>query len=1076
MRKRVRIVVPALMCAAVLWLGRAGTNSPEEEALWRHRNLGKAFYETPATMGQSVGELKKALDLAPNSFRDRLNYGLALLRAGSVKEGIAELEQAQKQNPAIPHTWFNLGVAFKREGRYPDAIREFERMVQLVPDEPVSHYNLGLLYNLTGRDAEALPQFEIASRLDPRLVAPKFQIYNAYRLLGQEEEAARALAAFQDAKKAQKAADDSEDMEWSFYAELYDPISAQPAPPADRTAPDLRFQDRKLPGTADPKTSGMLALDLDGDGSASLLVWSREGVRLYRNGKDLVEDSGLSALKGVIFIAAGDFDNDGLPDLCVTTEAGPFLYRNLRGRFGRFPAALPAGRFERAVWLDFDHDYDLDLFLLGEKPALLRNEGQAGFHDYTAKFPFASGHPIDAVPFRLVPDTKGIDLLVSYADRNAVLYRDQLRGVFEATPVDAVPAGAAALRAADVDNDSWIDVAFSGPSGVAVAMNRQGHLTPAATPAPAAPAIGFADLENRGFSDLVARGAVYRNQGFGKFAAGKTPGNIVNAAAIIAADFDNDGRTDLAAVASDGSIHVLTNQTATKNQWLRAGLTGVKNLKLSPNTEIEVKAGPHYQKQIFAGVPLVFGLGPYKQVDTVRISWPNGMIQNETGQPVDRAAVYKEAPRMSGSCPMVFAWDGRKFEFISDVLGVAPLGASSGDGDYFPVNDAEYVQIPSELLRPREGRYEIRITEELHEVSYIDQVRLTALDHPAGVDIVTNEKFKSPPFPEFRLYGVSRRLYPIAARDGRGRDLLASVLKRDRVYAAGFRHDMAGVAEMHALELDFGPNAAKDNRAVLMLNGWIDWADGSTFMAASQARKDGLVLPYLQVKDAAGQWRTVIEDMGVPAGEPRTIAVDLTGKFLSSSREVRIVTNTCVYWDQIYLSEDTAPPNVHLAAIDAETAGLTLRGFSRAFVHSRHEQPEYYDYQQWQPVAMWNPVAGVYTRYGDVRELLEAADDRFVIMGSGDELRLRFDPGSLAAVPAGWKRDFLVFVDGWSKDADANTAFGDSVEPLPFHGMSRYPYPASEHFPDDAVHRAWRKVYNIRRPVNFIAPLVASRK
>jgi hypothetical protein len=287
---------------------------------------------------------------------------------------------------------------------------------------------------------------------------------------------------------------------------------------------------------------------------------------------------------------------------------------------------------------------------------------------------------------------------------------------------------------------------------------------------------------------------------------------------------------------------------------------------------------------------------------------------------------------------------------------------------------------------------------------------------------------------------------------------------------------MAGVAEMHALELDFGPNAAKDNRAVLMLNGWIDWADGSTFMAASQARKDGLVLPYLQVKDAAGQWRTVIEDMGVPAGEPRTIAVDLTGKFLSSSREVRIVTNTCVYWDQIYLSEDTAPPNVHLAAIDAETAGLTLRGFSRAFVHSRHEQPEYYDYQQWQPVAMWNPVAGVYTRYGDVRELLEAADDRFVIMGSGDELRLRFDPGSLAAVPAGWKRDFLVFVDGWSKDADANTAFGDSVEPLPFHGMSRYPYPASEHFPDDAVHRAWRKVYNIRRPVNFIAPLVASRK
>ena len=70
------------------------------------------------------------------------------------------------------------------------------------------------------------------------------------------------------------------------------------------------------------------------------------------------------------------------------------------------------------------------------------------------------------------------------------------------------------------------------------------------------------------------------------------------------------------------------------------------------------------------------------------------------------------------------------------------------------------------------------------------------------------------------------------------------------------------------------------------------------------------------------------------------------------------MTNLCVYWDQIYLSEDTAPPNVHLTPIDAETAGLTLRGFSRAIVDARHEQPEYFDYPQWQPAAMWNPVAG----------------------------------------------------------------------------------------------------------------------
>ena len=124
---------------------------------------------------------------------------------------------------------------------------------------------------------------------------------------------------------------------------------------------------------------------------------------------------------------------------------------------------------------------------------------------------------------------------------------------------------------------------------------------------------------------------------------------------------------------------------------------------------------------------------------------------------------------------------------------------------------------------------------------------------------------------------------------------------------------------------------------------------------------------------------------------------------------------------------------------------------------------------------MWNPVPGLYTRYGEVRELMDAVDDRFIIMGSGDELKLRFDPAKLPALPSGWKRDFLVFVDGWSKDADANTAFAESVEPLPFHAMSRYPYPASERYPDDAEHRAWRAKYNLRKPVNFIEPLVAQR-
>jgi hypothetical protein len=456
----------------------------------------------------------------------------------------------------------------------------------------------------------------------------------------------------------------------------------------------------------------------------------------------------------------------------------------------------------------------------------------------------------------------------------------------------------------------------------------------------------------------------------------------------------------------------------------------------------------------------------------VRITWPNGQIQNEAEQPVGKAIEYQEAQRMSGSCPMIFTWDGGKFRFITDVLGVAPLGAASGDGSYFPVDHDEYVQIPGEALPAVNGRYEIRITEELREVSYLDRVKLIAVDHPAGVEIFTNDKFKSPPFPEFRLFGVQRRIYPVRARDDEGRDVLPRLLHRDRTYPDGFRRNYLDVAELHRLDLDFG-KAAPANRAVLILNGWVDWADGSTFMAASQAKKD-LVLPYLQVKDAAGQWQTVIEDMGIPAGKPKTIAVDLTGKFLSASREVRIVTNLCVYWDEIFLSEETAAPPVRLTDIEAESADLHFRGFSTPAIHPQRKQPEGFDYAQWMPVSMWNPTQGLYTRYGDVLPLIGAIDDRLAIMGSGDEMRLLFPERAAGPLPAGWKRDFLLFVDGWAKDADANTAYGQTVEPLPFHAMSQYPYKDGEHFPDDPAHRQYRAQYNTRPALRLIRPLLDS--
>lgn len=1003
--KRVLLLLCAVLCVA-------DVNQATEEKLWQYRNLGKAFYENPTTQIQAIDVFRKALELNPASVREQVNYALALLRGGKTAEGVAELQKVQKEDPRLPHTWFNLGIYYRRNGEFPNAIRQFEEMTKLVPDEPKSHYNLGVLYKQGDRLKDAEEQFRTAARLDPNLAAPHFQLYNVYRLLGQRDQATAELQIFQKLKKEQEGAAIPEDMEWCDYAEIWDPINMKP-----EAAPAPTYQTRTLASGI----SGMLVLDTEGAGRTDLLAWSAKGISIYRNGSVAMKNTGLENLTGIVSVASGDYDNDGLPDLCILTDTAPVLYHNVKGHFEPGKITLPAGRFEKAVWIDYDHDYDLDLILLGSTAKLLRNDGESGFAERTQDYPFVAGHAIDAVVTRVMADSKAFDLVVSYADHPGVAYLDKLGEHFETATIDALPAGGHALRAEDVNHDSWLDLVYNG----GILLNEHGH---------------FVSSNHDPQPNLLR------------------------------ADFNADGLNDEARIGDAGALELALNATMPKPNWLRVQLLGVKNLKLAYGAEVEVKAGELYDKKIYDGVPLSFDLHGHDKADTVRTTWANGLIQNETQQAANKSYFYKEEQRLSGSCPMIWSWDGDKFRYISDVLGTAPLGASSGDGSYFPVDHDEFIQLPSGALKAENGKYRIRVTEELSEVAYLDQVKLIALDHPANIDVFTNDKWKSPPFPEFRLFGAAKRVYPVAARDDEGRDVRDALLRRDGVYVTGFKRTHIAMADMHALTLDFG-HAAPDNRAVLVLNGWTDWADGSTFLAAAEENRSRLVTPKLQVRDANGSWKTVIEDMGMPSGSAKTIAVDLTGKFLSPSREVRILTSICIYWDEAFLIENSAAPPAVLTSVPALASDLHYRGFSKPKMSGEGDPGAYfYDVMRTEPA--WNPTPGMYTRYGDVSKLLTSIDDKFVIMGSGDEIALTFDGSRLPPLKPGWKRDFLLKVDGWAKDRDANTAFADSVEPLPFHAMTSYPYPKGQHYPTDAEHNAYRREYNTRPALRLIRPLV----
>jgi len=247
---------------------------------------------------------------------------------------------------------------------------------------------------------------------------------------------------------------------------------------------------------------------------------------------------------------------------------------------------------------------------------------------------------------------------------------------------------------------------------------------------------------------------------------------------------------------------------------------------------------------------------------------------------------------------------------------------------------------------------------------------------------------------------------------------------------------------------------------LLLLTGWTDYAFSSDNVAAYQA---GLSMspPVLQVKDRRGDWKTVM-DVGIPVGRPQTIVLDLTGKFLTDSRELRIVTNMRIYWDQILVDTSNEKSPSQMQWMNPLTAELRWRGFS-AEVTPDGREPYGYDYNRANLASPWKTFAGRYTREGEVKALILNTDDMFVVSRPGDDIAVTFDAKKLAPLGKGWKRTFLLYADGYSKEMDINSANPYTVEPLPFHAMKKYPYVAPESYPKTRAYLEYIERYNTRQ-------------
>jgi tetratricopeptide (TPR) repeat protein len=786
-------------------------------------------------------------------------------------------------------------------------------------------------------------------------------------------------------------------------------------------------------------------------------MWRNNGDQTFTNATFA---TGISAERVNGTAIGTDYNNDRAIDLLVASNT-PVIFENPReGKFvPRKPWNSSAADFGNGVAvLDYDHDGWMDVAMTHQFWDCSRQITIEASQSQGTSTCFA-GQPV------------------------ITLWRNNHGKSFEQVKLPETNwVRAFGVAAFDYDNDGWVDL-------VAVGETKEGK----------GEVRLFRNLGPDGFKDVTT------DVGLDKI-------HLESPRAIITGDYDNDGATDLLITQNHGPAVLLRNEGGNQNHWLRLSLKGLADNKSAIGTKVEVFSGGNRQKfEIYGSngylgqnsTDIVVGLGDAKEADIVRMLWPTGVLQDEIQIAGDRQQNIQEIDRRGSSCPTLFVWNGERYEFVADMLGAGVVGHWVGPGQRDVPRPVEWIKIDRGMIRKKQSQnphpvaenatrvgqprpilpttndqrpattLSFRFMEPLEEAVYLDQVRVLAVDHPADTDVYPNEYFASnPPYPPFKVVVSHDARPPAAAWDEPGHDVLPDLLAH-RYFGDFVLTQFQGFAQPHSLTLDLG-EAYRGGPLWLLLHGEVEYFSANSMYAASQAGVEA-ISPYVEALvqnggGSEGKWKRVVDDMGFPAGGPRTMTADLTGKLPVGTRKIRITTNLQVYWDSILVDrtrQSAALGNaanwqsLRLTPVPLVRADLEFHGYPLK-IEGKPAGNVQYIYEKVSATGPYTRPSGTYTRYGDVLPLLTATDDKLAVFGSGDEVQLDFDPANLPALPKGWVRDYFFAANGYEKDMDFYAAEGNYVAPLPFLSMGEYPYTPKKSFPLDDAHVNYLLEYNTR--------------
>jgi Flp pilus assembly protein TadD len=887
---------------------QAAAQRKADDAL-RFNTLGVA-YMNQQKFADAQKYFEKALATDPKFAIARLNLGISLVSQQKLEAARQALEEAARELPQDPYAWYNLGLAYKDAGEAEKGVAAFRHVTELTP-EADGYYFLGYLESQLQRYDEAIAAFQKALAAYPLHASAEFGLARAYQRKGDAGSAREHLARFQkitsDHLGTPFGAGYGDQGRYSL-AELAR-SAATAAPPAIRVS----FKEQPLVGTSAgeaPKppgpSTGACFIDYDGDGKPDLFLVSAvadgTSTLLHNLGNGRFEDVTQSArltLSGAgMGCAAGDFDNDGHTDLAVCLSDGVRLLRNKGdGKFEDVTQAVGIRRDPGCVgvtFVDYDHDGDLDLYVTmapADAPSgakrhnlLWRNNGNSTFTDISAETALgidATGAGVVTTDFN---NDRAIDFVFAGGSGGASIYLNPREGKFTALAgVDFQKENlppAVGVIAFDFDKDGWMDLAFThaGAPGISLWRNVEGKRLERV----ALPNLGWqrgwglaaVDYDNDGWLDIVAAGEsasggelrLLRNLGTSGWAdvtkdVHLDAVKLAQPRAIAVADVTGNGSADFVVTQAGGAPLLLRNEGGNQHNWMRIDLKALNDNKSAIGTKVEVYAGPLYQKWEVQGASgylgqnapsILAGLGTERNAEVVRLLWPTGVPQDEVNLAAKKTQSIPELDRRGSSCPVLFSWNGREYEFIADMIGPGVVGHWVAPGERDIPDPDEYLKVAARSVRPRNGMLSFRFLEPMEETVYLDQVRLLAIDHPAEYDVYPNERFVSaPPFPEFRVITSRDARPPVGAWDDHGKDVLALISNRDRKYVTQFEElPFAGFAKLHWLELDLG--AWDTNKPLrLIIDGYTDYFTATSMYAADQAGIK-VIAPYVEALGASG--------------------------------------------------------------------------------------------------------------------------------------------------------------------------------------------------------------------------------